>query len=95
MTAEAYIADAELEKQITALQEQQDPNFQGKTLALLTVLLSRCSESNFGTVAGCVPTLTALAGSTDPLVQVSLWYPQITYRLAAAAWYGRVLDMKG
>jgi hypothetical protein len=71
MSAEAYIADAELEKQISALQTAEDPISQGRALALLTVLLSRCSEDNLATVAGCVPTITELAtSSVDQLVQV-------------------------
>jgi hypothetical protein len=72
MSAESYIADAELEKQITALQSAEDPSSQGRALALLTVLLSRCSEDNFSTVAGCVQTLAELATSSlDQLVQVT------------------------
>lgn len=72
MSAEAYIADAELEKQITALQIAEDPVSQARALALLTVLLSRCSEDKFATVAGCVSTITELAtASADQLVQVT------------------------
>lgn len=72
MTAEAHIAAGELEKQIAALHNSEDSASKGRALALLTVLLSRCPESEFSTVAGVVPTLTELASqSTDQLVQVS------------------------
>jgi hypothetical protein len=72
-TAETYIADAELEKQIEALRSAEDPAGQGRALALLTVLLSRCSEDNFSTVAACIPTVTQLAStSEDQLVQVGV-----------------------
>lgn len=72
-TAETYIADAELEKQIAALKSAEDPAGQGRALALLTVLLSRCSEDNFSTVAACIPTVTDLASrSEDQLVQVGV-----------------------
>jgi hypothetical protein len=72
-TAETYIADAELEKQIAALRSADDSAGQGRALALLTVLLSRCSEDNFSTVAACIPTVTELAStSEDQLVQVGV-----------------------
>lgn len=73
MTAETYIADAELEKQISALNDAQDSPSQGRALALLTVLLSRCSEANFTTVEALIPKLTDLASkSDDQLVKVEV-----------------------
>jgi len=73
MTAETYIADAELEKQICALNDAQDAPSQGRALALLTVLLSRCSETNFTTVEALIPKLTDLASkSDDQLVKVDV-----------------------
>jgi hypothetical protein len=71
-SADAHIAAGELEKQIAALHSTEDPASKGRALALLTVLLSRCPESEFLTVAGALPTLTELASqSADQLVQVS------------------------
>lgn len=71
-TAETYIADAELEKQIAAVQTAEDDATRGRSLALLTVLLSRASEQNFSTIRGIIPLLTELtSSSSDQLVQVS------------------------
>lgn len=72
MAADAYIADNELEKQLQAIKDAQDDVARGRALAMLTVLLSRCCDSNLETVSACLPVLTDLAQtSPDKLVQAN------------------------
>ncbi|KAF6262957.1 armadillo-type protein [Scenedesmus sp. NREL 46B-D3] len=68
---EAVMLNAEVEKQLAHLQSE-DLAVQGRALAMITVLFSRCdNESQVSAVAAAVPSLYSCLESSDQLVQAN------------------------
>lgn len=75
MDAEAALIDSELNAKLQELQEAADAVSQGRLLAVVTVLLSRCStDSHIAAVAGAVRHIAQLLDSEDQTVQVCWMY---------------------
>lgn len=73
MEPEAALIDVELEKQIRLLQSANDTASQGRTLAIITVLFSRCSaDSHIAAAGSAIPHMAQLLTSADQVVQVIL-----------------------
>ena len=64
----------QVDKQLAVLTAGDDPAIQGRALAMLTVLFSRCSEAQVGAVAAALPQIQTALQSDNRLVQVS-WRP--------------------
>lgn len=68
---EPDLIDAELDKQIGLLKTANDTASQGRVLAVVTVLFSRCSaDSHIAAAADVVPHIARLLASDDQVVQV-------------------------
>lgn len=83
MDPEAALLDSELEKQISALQSASEPATQGRTLAIITVLVSRCSaDSHIAAAGSAVPLIAHCLTVSDQIVQVRLSIT-VSYKKAA------------
>eukprot|EP00878_Enallax_costatus_P004742 GHUV01004991.1.p1 GENE.GHUV01004991.1~~GHUV01004991.1.p1 ORF type:complete len:283 (+),score=82.35 GHUV01004991.1:334-1182(+) len=72
MDTEAALFEAELEKQLRLLHTATESASQGRALAILTVLVSRCSsDSQLAAAGGAVAHIAQLLASNDPLVQAN------------------------